>query len=980
MHWKTSYSRRSGLVLCGVSPAAALATLALGVGPAVAQNAPAGPAGGQADEAASGTPSSVQEVVVTGSRISSASGAQSPTPITVLGADDLAQQAPRDLSDVVNEVPSLAGSMTPQNRAIQVSNGTGGISAPALRGLGTNRTLVLLDGQRVVQSDDTGEVDVEEFPQQLVKRIDIVTGGASAVYGSDALAGVVNFVLDKDFTGVKGEVSAGTSDYSDDRNTKVDLSAGFTFAGKRGHVLLSGEYYRNEGILGNPEGTPERPWEYPIPGIIYNPAYTPTGGQPQYQVVPNIGENDYTKTGIITTGPLKGTAFSANGSPYRFINGVLSGQGGNFMSGGDTYDSNVQGMITLDPPMTRDNFFLRVSYDVTDDVNVYVQASRSHTTEENYSLPYINQGSLVIQADNAYLPPSVAAAANADGVTSFRVGDVFSPTGDEIDRVSYRYVIGADGTFQLFKNRWTWSAHASHGLTDSYQSVITNHYQQNYLNAIDAVLSPTTGAIACRSTLTNPNNGCIPYDVFGFGVASAAAQNYVFGTSYRNEYFSLDDVEADVTGSPFSDWAGPVSVALGAEYRNNSVSSDVDPGSAQSLWYGSNFFPLFGSLHVVEGSFEAEIPLAKDAPMAKSLDLNGGARATDYSTSGYVTTWKVGAVWAPIDDIRFRLTRSQDIRAPSLSELFSRGQTIGQSPYIDPVTNTQSPPATSDTIGNPNLKPEIGETLDIGFVLQPHNIPGFVASVDYYDINITDAIGTVAAQSEIYQCYAGVTTFCPTVVRGSVPGYGTPQITLVYQEPFNFASEHARGIDFEAAYSLPLDRFDSSWKGTITFRGLATHFIEDVQNNGITPPINLVGQNSYDVSTPSSGNEPNWKYLGSIAYETNKYTLAVIGRGVSAGVINTTYIQCSSGCPPSTVNNFTINDNHVAGAFYLDASFTYHLEVTGHPELFFVVDNLANRPPAYVPSMAGPRFPPTNPSLYDVVGRTFRAGVRFLFD
>ena len=263
----------------------------------------ASPAAGQQTAQVTG----VEEIVVTGSRVVR-DGYEAPTPLTVVGVEQIEAAAPKDIADFVNQLPALAGSVTPQSQAGALSNGAGGINALNLRGVGTARTLVLLDGQRSVPSTQSNQVDVGAFPQQLISRVDIVTGGASAAYGSDALSGVVNFVLDKQFTGIKGEISGGITGYGDDEDWKVTMAAGTPFAGGRGHFLVSGEVSRRAGILGDMSGNlHNRPWLQGIDGILNNPGYTPTNGQPEYIVRPNVAASAATYGGIITSGPLKGT-------------------------------------------------------------------------------------------------------------------------------------------------------------------------------------------------------------------------------------------------------------------------------------------------------------------------------------------------------------------------------------------------------------------------------------------------------------------------------------------------------------------------------------------------------------------------------------------------------------------------------------------------------------------------------------------------
>ena len=945
--------------------------------PALAQEAP-----GRATAAED----ALEEVVITGTRLN-LDGYRAPTPVTVLGLDEIQAQAPKDITDVVNQIPSIVGSMTPVARSVQASNGTNGISTPALRGLGSNRTLILLDGQRSAPVTQTGETDIENFPQQLIKRVDVVTGGASAAYGSDALAGVVNFILDRDFTGVKTELSGGQSSYHDDRNWKANISAGFKFADDRGHVLLSGEYSRNDGIFGNDFGNrPPRDWQYGSPGTLLNPAFTPSNGQPEYLVVPNYASATATKGGIITTGPLRGTAFAADGTPYQFNFGTLdrvaAGITPTYMSGGDWEDADITGMMILDPEMRRSNLFSRVSYDLTENLNVYVQGSYSKSYTRGGHSTFANQGDLTIQADNAFLPPSVRAQAQALGVTSFRFGRFKEGErqGGLVHREVERYVVGAEGKFDAFGKNWDWNAYAQRGKTNSDEEITGVRLTTEYNNAIDAVVHPTTGAITCRSTLTNPSNGCVPFNVFGWQGLSPAVDAYAFGGGTysgihpnRVQVFTQDVIATSVRGEPFSSWAGPVSLAMGLEYRKEKSEGVVDPLSVQQRW-ATVIRPLFGSYNVTEGFVETNVPLAVDRSFAKSLDFNAAVRATDYSVSGYVTTWKGGVVWAPIDDIRFRVTRSRDIRAPNMSELFTPGLQI-TAPVRDPFRNNeQSSLAIQFTTGNLGLEPEKADTTGVGIVLQPRFLEGLSASIDYYHIKVSDAIGILGNQPIVDQCFAGRQVFCPAIERATsgTPVNGFLPISRVTSTYFNFTEQLARGIDFEATYR----------RSNLTYRLFVTRFLENTLDNGVTPAVDLVGDMRARADTPAIGAIPVWKGMGSITYSTDPVTGTLSVRAVSSGNINNTYIECTSGCPVSTPDYRTINDNHVSGAVYFDASVAYKPDLPASPEFFFSVRNIANKDPAVVPRGPGGLAyggRPTNEWVYDVIGRSFRAGVRFEF-
>ena len=891
------------------------------------------------------------EIVVTGTRVIR-NGYKAPTPTTVIGEAEIAAKAPENIADFVNELPATAANNTPRANVGFISAGLVGINAINLRNLGANRTLVLLDGQRVGASSITGLVDINTFPEALIKRVDIVTGGASADWGSDAVAGVVNFILDRNFTGVKGEIQGGETTYGDDRNFKVTLTAGTRFAGGRGHVLFSAEDAHNAGISGVP-----RDW-YNGSKLFFNPAYTPTNGQPQLLVSPHTGFATATPGGIITSGPLKGTYFGPGGTPTQFNYGPIIS--GNFMVGGDWAYADFARSGDLDPRVSRQNVFGRISYDITDHLNIFAQGSFARATSRQATLDQFNFANITIQPDNAFIPASIASRVTAPftlGTFNQDLGPIIATS----KRSSWRGVIGASGDFNTLGSDWTWDVYGQETVNHVYTAADIS-ITANYRSAIDAVRN-ANGVIVCRSTLTNPMNGCVPYDIFGTGVNSEAARDYVLGTSWGRTKLTEDVVAGTLHGNPFSTWAGPVSVALGIEHRREAVSGSNDPLSTRRAYFAGNYLASFGSYHVTEGFLEAVVPLAKDVAFAKTLDFNGAVRATNYSTSGYVTTWKLGLTYSPIDDITFRATRSRDIRAANLAELFQANQTSTTS-FTDPFNNNASVTAFQVTQGNINLKPEVADSIGLGVVLRPRFLPGFGASVDYYNIRIKDAISTVNAATVVSQCFQGNTLFCSQITRDQ-----SNVSTQVIVQPVNLARQIARGLDFEASYTRPF------LGGDLNFRALATRFLKNYLNDGITPPTDTVGTNGTNGTLKNS--LPKWRYLASIGWNREPVALTLTARGFSAGVYNTSYIQCTSNCPTSTVANMTINNNQLPGATYFDANVTVNL--SKRIQAFLAVDNLLNKDPAQMAYGPGIGTAPlsVNPVLYDVLGRSFRAGVRF---
>ena len=914
--------------------------------------------------------SDLEEVVVTGSRVIR-DGYEAPTPLTVVGVEAIEKAGVANVADLMNQMPTFSGSA---NTAGNVGTNTGvaGVSALSLRGMGATRTLVLLDGKRSVGGMLTGSVDINTIPQQLVSRVDTVTGGASAAYGSDALAGVVNFVLDKEYTGIKGEVSGSITDYGDNENWKVVLTSGTPFAAGRGHFIISGEVGATAGV----QDPTNRKWNYTNIGIMNNPFYTPTNGQPEQIVRDPIINMRSTKGGLITGGPLKGIAFGPGGTPYQFDYGLYN-DGTNAFGSSQSAAHSLHFTPDLGVKSNNQNVFLRASYDLTDDVNIYFQSSWGHAYSYNVALSPLFSGNLTLRADNAFLPAEIAARAVALGVTSFTFGTSnadFDMRAPELrnNRTTNRNAIGITGTMDAFNTTWNWEGYLGHGITRQSSRNERVPFLPNFNRAADAVRNPATGAIVCRSSLADPNltdpwgNKCVPYNPFGIGVNSQAAIDYILLLDQRNEHYIQKVASAEMTGEPFSNWAGPVSLAFGIEHRTEEVDGSATKPTG---FLNGNYVAALGSYHVTEGFLETVVPLAKDTEWARVLDLNAGVRATSYSTSGYVTTWKAGVTWSPIDDIRIRATRSRDIRAPNLQELFAGQSSSFQSNRVDPFNNNAIVTVNAQSQGNPNLQPEKADTTGVGVVLQPTFLAGFSASVDYWNINTKDLITSISGPLNL--CFQGYAQFCSSFQRVVENGVA---LIVEQNQPVNIANQVTRGIDYEATYTMDLDTLVTDWSGSLRFNVLATNYLKQLQDPVLTPPVDRVGWNQ---GTSNDGGLQRWRWNGSVTYSNDPITVALTARGFSGGTLDPTFIECTTGCPTSNLNNRTIDINYVKGAYYLDTSMQY--EFMEGFTAFLNVQNLLNTDPVIVPKSGinAIQYTQTNVNLYDALGRTYRAGIRF---
>ncbi|HWM68316.1 MAG TPA: TonB-dependent receptor [Steroidobacteraceae bacterium] len=922
----------------------------------------------------------LEEVQVTGTRVVR-DGYEAPTPLTVVGSEAIQTSGTPNVADYVNTIPSFAGSRMPTATNSSMSGGSSGMNALNLRSLGLNRTLILLDGRRVVGSTSDGIVDINLFPQNLISRVDVVTGGASAAYGSDAVAGVVNFILDKKFNGLKADVSGGMTDYSDDRTWDANFAYGTGFADDRGHFILAGEANHEDGVPVN-----DRPWNMQGWQYMTNPAYGTGAGQsrsvPERILVNQVSVDNAIAGGIITNTALKGTAFGVGGAPYQFTYGNLVRDPD--MSGGDWRSATIRGTDLANGLTSRQetqNAFSRASFKLTDNVELFAQGIWARNKNHNWCCAKEDNADITIKSDNPFIPADVASRMSALNITQFTLGTMNADLprqGASNDRRTIVATVGAAGSFDLMSKGWSWDAYYEHGVSKALQEATGIVVKSRFPKAIDAVRN-SSGQIVCRVNAdadpTNNDPGCVPYNVFGTGVNSSAVVDYLTGNGtpdFRDEKYTQDVAAASVNGEPFSTWAGPVSLAFGAEHRRDHVSGTNDPISQASDWFIGNYKVFTASNNVNEGFIETVVPLAEGMVMAKALDLNAAVRFTDYQNSGFVTTWKAGVTYTPIQDITFRGTRSRDIRAPNLQELYNAG--AGGFPgVINPFRGGESELTVSSTVGNANLVPEESDYTGVGIVLQPRFVSGFSASVDYWNLNIDKAIGTITAQQTIDECFAGNQQVCNAITLG--PGN---TIDLIRLQPFNLVSQIARGIDYEASYRLPMSSLVPAVRGNLTLRVLATNYLKNSSNNGINTVTGSAGQNT---TSGSVSGPPKWRWNSSVVYDNDKVSASLTARGISSGTYLNSNVVCSTDCPVSTADNRTVNNNYIAGSIYFDASIAYKFASVDNvaTEVYFNVRNLTNKDPVIVaPGPGGFAYetPPVNASLYDVLGRIYRLGFR----
>ncbi|MFG6461438.1 TonB-dependent receptor plug domain-containing protein [Roseateles sp. DXS20W] len=946
-----------------------------------------------ADAASASASNVLSPVIVSGSRIS-ARGFTQPTPTTRMVAADLDKLAKPNLFNAIAELPALQGSTGRTTSTNSTSSGIQGLSSLSLRGLGPIRTLTLIDGQRVVGANVTGVTDVSQFPQLLVKQVDVVTGGASASYGSDAVGGVVNFITDKRFTGFKANVEAGQTNYGDDENATLQAAWGRGLLDGRAHLTASVEYSREKGVPSprfGGAGANGRTW-FRNPAFQVRPIAQTTDGKPQYTFIEDAQQFQYAKYGLITNGPLQGTAFGKDGVPFQFqygSNGVPTKTGAvtgcvtPFCVGGDL-SGTVGGGTTLGMNMTRQVAYTRGSLELTPDHEVFF--SLNYGKVDSLFTP--NPGAakndnLTIQCDNPFLPASIVTACAANNITSFKYGtaNAVFPKDIEVNpvRTQARAVVGANGRFEMLGKDWTYDAYASHGQNTIAIRVANMSLNARYNAAIDAIRGPNN-TIICRNPVAVAA-GCVPLNIIGDVPANPAAMAYIEPANGPRQHSRQRQSVASfsVNGEPFSLWAGPVAVAFGAEARReqyyvigdpygNGVSAatpntpeyPADPLLNTAIgnnWYAGNYHNAEGSYHVKEGFLELNLPLFKSASLGEA-NVNVAGRHTRYSTSGRVDSWKLGSTWKTgVDGLRLRAVTSRDVRAPNLSELFAAPLVVNNTVNSGGTTLT----VQQRTIGNTKLRPEIARNTTLGLVLtQPKWAPGFSASIDYFDIKVNDVISSLNAQQEVDLCAAGNQEICAAMDLVSATKYVTLQA-------FNLASMRNKGWDLEALYRFNLAGV--GLPGSLTLRGLATHTQTFKTNSGV------VGTIPTEAAGVNLGNTPKWKGQFSQSWETDTASFTVSQRWISDGVYSNEFIECQTNCPVSTVTRATILNNQMKGAFYWDIGGSYKVNKT--VSVYFKIDNLTDVDPVAAPQ-TGTGYG-INPFLYDVLGRQYRIGARMQF-
>ncbi|MBB5987532.1 TonB-dependent receptor domain-containing protein [Sphingobium lignivorans] len=990
--------RRSWCTRCALMSSATLA-----IGTLIASPAPAQETQPQDGEAAADQ----GLIVITGSRIKR-DGFEDRVPATVMSA-----QAIQNLGRVnVGEVLTLI----PQNAAFQSDTNAGpGVGSRAssnigatyanLRGLNPfygTRTLTLVDSRRFVPTSDSGAVDVNLIPSTLISRVETVTGGASAAYGSDAIAGVVNIILDRRFQGLKGQIDGGITERGDGETYHAALAAGTGFGGGRGHIVLSAEYQKNEEVGGCSR---VRDWcadswdvflnsNVIVGGVTsgFNRPGTPTYGQPNYVIGRDSKLAYTTRTSVIRNAAPAAPAarnmmWNEDGTALVPFDAGLYSQASALgpRSGGD--GASVYEEAYLRTPIERFALFGAASYDLTDTTELTLEASYGGRKARAMAITSGPTSTMQFRPDNAFLTPAVRALVGSNNFTVGTDVDDQVTNMNMADAKTFRAVLGVNGELGL--GNWTWDAYYQYGRNTRFQSLSHVRVNSFFSFGIDAVIDPSTGDPICRAKLQgNPDAAdCVPINLFGASNLSQEAIDYAWREAIEDFKYDQHVVAASIQGALFDGvGAGPFSAALGVEHRSDK--GDVTHGDVPYYdQFGGSFgLDYAGKIRVTEGFLELNTPLLRNVPMGKFLELNGAIRhtatkstdsLTDDSRSVGMTSWKLGGVYEPIEGLRFRATRSRDIRAAGFRELFEQQIPTDPSTTRGRVSNPFNSNAADATPilsgGNFALTPEKANTWTVGAVVSPTRNLRF--SVDWFAIKITDAVTTPAGQQLVDTCF-NLDVFCDRITFN--PNVANrADITFVDARQINVGSFTSRGLDIELDYTT---EFGSDSR--VSFRLLGTYLYDMViQAAPGSTPVNFAGQSGPAAPLGDFNPSPKLILNGTVTYDQGPFTGTLQGRYIGKGALNKTFIGPDDPDYDPTLPN-SINDNTVASRFYLTLGLNVRL-LSGDNgrqlEWFGTVDNLLDTDPPIAPGSTASVVQssyPTNPAFFDTLGRRYRTGIR----
>ena len=1015
------------LLACSAS-AIALAGLAV---PALAQDTPTKPADQTAASAEDSQPEA-SEIIVTGSLISRRDY-KSESPISTIDNAAIKAAGSPSLDGVLGQMPQFAAGQGASNSNPSVQGGglsfAGGQSYSDLRGLGPNRSLVLLDGRRLMSSAPSGAIDLNQIPTALIENVEVITGGASATYGSDAIAGVVNFRLKKKFSGIELDVQHGATTKGDGATNQISGIIGGSFGDGRGHAMIAFGYSDRATVLGStrPFFKDTRELARPPEGMINPGNYA--GGAPTIAAVnavlagysgttPIAGSGTYNGSIGVNT---DGTIFTTKAAPncvqnYRGLGSITGVNIGNGDLDSRCYKVQVAlgQLFDVQVPLTKYNAFASADYELGDHITVYSQFNFMETSAKDITGPGSSKesGSLTLQLPvsnpfvqgNAALLSILNSGTPASPTGTLRVTALLTPFGNRVETFKYdlwQGIVGFKGDIPGTSLKW-----------DAYGSL--GHTQFTNTTAGDASISALTAMLNGTANYTGKAGTCKGYawNPLGNHPLTPGCLEYAGRTDHNINTQTQKIVQATITGSLFKLPGGDLSFALGADYRETSF--DFQPDNAfivgDSLPFGS-ISAAKGKQKVKEVFGELLVPLLSDQPFADELSLDLGYRYSKYDTFSGQSTWKADLSWAPIEQVRFRGGYSKAIRAPSLEDLYgpttNAQVTIGNPTLTglagDPCdinssyrngsnaaqvktlclaqgvptllinSYTYGSPSVQGTSGsNRTLTPEKANTWSIGVVIAPdlgspmfHN---FQISVDYYNIKITNAIGSLNLTDILPRCFnsdavsnptfSAANAYCQRVQRDPSGG----AITSSQQGLFNFATYTVSGTDTQINWRFGLDALGMSPKaGKLSINSVIS-YLKNYKVAGLlgSPTLNYAGSVGYDPGTGDISH-PKWKANTGITYSNGGFS----------GTVRWRYIGSMKHV--DRVINPAATTAGVAAYSYFDLD--AHYDFNEHFSIGAGITNLADKAPPYVNSAALR----TDSALYDIIGRTWFVSAKVKF-
>jgi iron complex outermembrane receptor protein len=955
----------------------------------------------------------LSEVVVTGSRIPRPNLEQ-PTPVSVLSASAIEAAGPQSLGDLIARLPQAGYLGTLRANSNNFGNAAG-VSSVDLRGLGVSRTLVLVDGQRHVAGDlTTNAVDLNAIPPALVDRVEVITGGASAIYGSDAVSGVVNIITKTRFEGLQADVQLGGYDNGFGGKYSASVTGGRSFLEDRLNVAVSG-FWRKEAAV-NVSDLPSA-HNY---GLINNPAdvagldpsfrlsgpTVPNDGIPDRLYVPNVGSDLTTRNGVLVNGVTGAPIlFDAAGNPIptptrtgynSFAFGQLPANCANCFFPEDFKQQTS--------PIETKGLALKANMDFSAHLHGFVDAKFVQNDVGNTIQPSIS-ADVTLRPDNAFLTPAIRAALGPYPAQYYVISRFLNDGREQdIRRRTYRAVAGLNGDFDARFAQVTWDGALNYGQTDTRILDKDLRIVANFAAALDSVIDPATGQPACRINVPSaPQTGrgagalnpsaCVPYNPFG-QQNGAAAMAYSFGDFGITDRLTqqVATLNASFDSSRFLQLpGGPIAVAVGGEYRMERTRERNDPmltsGATENTGTDSA-----GGYNVYEGYLELNAPIFRDAgPGLEELSVNAAYRGANYSTVGGVSAYKVGAVYGPVSWLKLRGTYSRAIRAPNITEAFQpvsgtafnikdpcSAENIGGNvnyaancaaagvPGGFMSTSNLSVPGTVS--GNTGLDPETSFSYTAGFVLRPPTVRNLAVTLDYYSIKIKDAITEVEAQGILNNCYGSSgglnSQYCSLFTRDA----GRNNISSIHTTYVNAAKLFTEGLELQVSYAVDVAPLTGAWRytqgldGRLSFN-LTADYVMRLRNY---PFQDNPGQVNILEGTANEtfGGNPQLKGVAQLDYQQGPLTLGWTTRYVGRQAL-------FNRDPTAADHSEALSIPFAEAVFYHDLSVAYRMggEASG-TELFAGAQNLFDEQPPF--TVVGT----TQGLAYDL-GRFLYVGARY---